>query len=40
MFFDIPYTLRGVSSLLHRMGFCPQVPAHRAGERDQDAITT
>jgi Winged helix-turn helix len=24
-------TLRGVSCLLHRMGFTSQVPAHRAG---------
>ena len=32
------YTLRGVSFLLHRLGFSPQVPAHRALERDEDAI--
>jgi transposase len=31
-------TLRGVSFLLHRLGFSPQVPAHRAFERDEDAI--
>jgi hypothetical protein len=31
--FHIRYTLRGVSYLLHRMGFSPQVPAHRAIER-------
>ena len=36
--FDVPYTLRGVSYLLHRLGFTPQVPAHRAFERDEDAI--
>ena len=36
--FHVPYTLRGVSYLLHRMGFTPQVPAHRAAERDEDAI--
>ena len=32
--------LRGVSLLLHRMGFSSQVPAHRAIERDEDAILT
>jgi putative transposase len=36
--FHIRYTLRGVSLLLHRMGFSPQVPAHRAMERDEQAI--
>ena len=34
----VSYTLRAVSFLLHRMGFSPQVPAHRAAERDEDAI--
>lgn len=38
--FHIRYTLRGVSYLLHRMGFSPQVPAHRAIERDEGAIVT
>ena len=28
--FGVSYTLRGVSFLLHRLGFSPQVPAHRA----------
>ena len=32
------YTLRGVSYLLHRMGFSPQMPARRAVERDEAAI--
>ena len=32
------HTLRGTSFLLHRMGFSPQVPVHRAAERDEDAI--
>ena len=32
------YTLRGTSFLLHRLGFSPQVPVHRAAERDEDAI--
>jgi len=36
--FDVSYTLRGVSYLLHRIGFSPQVPAYRAAERDEDAI--
>ena len=36
--FHVGYTLRGASYLLHRIGFSPQVPAHRAAERDQDAI--
>jgi len=36
--FGVSYTLRGVSFLLHRIGFSPQVPAHRAVERDEDAI--
>ncbi|WP_461124397.1 helix-turn-helix domain-containing protein [Saccharothrix stipae] len=38
--FRIRYTLRGVSYLLHRMGFSPQVPAHRAIERDERAVVT
>ena len=36
--FHVHYTLRGTSYLLHRMGFSPQVPAHRAAERDEAAI--
>ena len=36
--FGASYTLRGVSYLLHRLGFTPQVAAHRAAERDEDAI--
>jgi putative transposase len=36
--FGVPCTLRGVSYLLHRLGFTPQVAAHRAAERDEDAI--
>jgi transposase len=37
--FQVSYTLRGVSYLLHRIGFTPQVPAHRAAERDKAKIT-
>jgi transposase len=36
--FHVRYTLRGTSYLLRRIGFTPQVPVHRAAERDEDAI--
>ncbi len=36
--FHVRYTLRGTSYLLHRLGYSPQVPVHRAVERDEDAI--
>ena len=36
--FHVRYTLRGTSYLLHRAGFSPQVPVHRAAERDEAAI--
>lgn len=32
------YTPRGVSYLLHRLVWSPQVPAHRAVERDEQAV--
>lgn len=38
--FRVSYTLKGVSILLHRMGFSPQVPKHRPIERDDTAVTT
>jgi len=38
--FYMRYTQRGASHLLHRIGFTPQVPVHRAVEGDQAAITT
>ena len=38
--FDVRYTLRGVSMLLHRMGFSPQIPAHRPVKRDDEAVAT
>lgn len=38
--FDVEYTLRGMSYLLHRLGWSPQVPVHRAAERDEEAIAT
>jgi len=36
--FHVRYTERGVSYLLHRIGWSPQVPVHRAAERDEAAI--
>ena len=36
--FGVSYTLRGMSFLLHRIGCSPQIPAHRAVERDEAAI--
>ena len=38
--FHVRYTLRGTCYLLHRIGYTPQVPAHRAAERDEQAIAT
>jgi putative transposase len=36
--FGVCYSLKGMSLLLRRLGFTPQVPVHRAAERDEDAI--
>ena len=36
--FGVSYTLRGVSYLLHRIGYSQQVPTRRAIERDPAAI--
>jgi transposase len=36
--FHVGYTARGVTYLLHRMGYVPQLPVHRAAERDEGAI--
>jgi putative transposase len=36
--FAVSYSPRGMSFLLHRLGFSPQVPVHRAVERDEAAI--
>jgi transposase len=36
--FHVGYTERGVSYLLHRLGWSPQVPVHRAVERNEAAI--
>jgi transposase len=38
--FRVHYTVRGVSYLLHRIGWTPQVPIHRATERDEEKIAT
>ncbi|MEV0758417.1 winged helix-turn-helix domain-containing protein [Streptosporangium sp. NPDC050280] len=32
------YTVRGVGYLLRRLEYSPQVPAHRALERDEEQI--
>jgi putative transposase len=36
--FHVRYSIKGASLLLHRMGWTPQMPSHRAVERDEDAI--
>ena len=36
--FHVRYTLRGTSYLLHRLGYTPQVPVHRAAERHEAKI--
>jgi transposase len=36
--FHVYYTERGVGYLLHRIGWTPQVPVHRAAQRDEAAI--
>lgn len=38
--FSVSYTLRGVSYLLHRIGYSQQVPTRRAIERDPEAIAS
>jgi transposase len=38
--FHVSYTPRGISYLLHRVGWSPQVPHRRAAERDEEAIAT
>jgi transposase len=37
--FRVDYTLAGVDVLLHRIGWSVQVPARRAAERDEAAVT-
>ncbi|MEU1177345.1 winged helix-turn-helix domain-containing protein [Streptomyces sp. NPDC005820] len=36
--FGYRYTPRGVSYLLHRLGWSPQVPVHRAVEHSEQAV--
>jgi transposase len=36
--FTVGYTLAGVDTLLHRMGWSVQLPARRAAERDEDTV--
>ena len=38
--FHTRYTPRGTANVLHRLGFSVQIPAHRAVERDEEAIAT
>jgi transposase len=38
--FHVSCTPRGISYLLHRLGWSPQVPHRRAAERDEEAIAT
>ena len=38
--FHIRYSPKGASLLLHRMGWTPQMPSHRAAERDEAAIVS
>lgn len=38
--FRVRYTPRGVSYLLHRIGYSPQIPQHVAAERDGAQVET
>lgn len=38
--FHVRYSLKGASLLLRRMGWTPQMPSHRAVERDEAAIAS
>ena len=37
--FHVSYSVSGATRLMHRLGFTPQVPARRAAERDEQAVT-
>src|SRR4051812_33804956 len=37
--FHVSYSVSGVTRLMHRLGFSPQVPARRVAERDEQAVT-
>lgn len=36
--FHISYSVSGATRLMRRLGFTPQIPAHRAAERDEVAV--
>jgi hypothetical protein len=38
--FHVSCGVSGATRLMHRLGFGPQVPARRAAERDEQAVTT
>jgi transposase len=38
--FHVSYSVSAATRLMHRLGFTPQVPARRAAERDEQAVTT
>ncbi|MFI6295931.1 winged helix-turn-helix domain-containing protein [Nonomuraea sp. NPDC050790] len=38
--FHVSYTPRGISYLLHRLGWSPQVPQRRAAERNEEQVAT
>ncbi len=37
--FHVSYSVSGATRLMHRLGFTPQMPARRAAERDEQAVT-
>ncbi|MFI5816602.1 winged helix-turn-helix domain-containing protein [Streptomyces sp. NPDC051643] len=37
--FHVSYSVSGVTRLMHRLDFSPQVPARRVTERDEQAVT-
>jgi transposase len=37
--FHVSFSVSGVTRLMHRLGFSPQVPARRVAERDEQAVT-
>jgi transposase len=39
-YFGVTYSIKGMALVLHRRGWSVRVPAHRAAERDDEAIAT
>lgn len=37
--FHVSYSVSGATRLMHRLGFCPQVPTRRVAERDEQAVS-